>query len=306
MGTPLTGFAFNFSFAITGRPVAPGEEPSAEVRVASADYLTTMGIPVVRGRGFTDADRAGGQKVLVLTESAARKFFPGENPIGQEVRFGWGPEGVGGEIVGVVGDVRQFTLAGEPQPMFWVAYDQRPVASFDVLLHSARDLESVMRDARQVVARLDPALAVSQVRTLEDIVAASVAQPRFYMVLLALFAAVAIGLSGVGIYGVIAYLVGRRAREIGIRLALGASRLRVVSLVLNEVVVMAVAGVVLGLAGAAALSRVLESLLFGVSAIDPLTYLAAALLLGLVALAACAVPAARAARLDPSLTIRSE
>ena len=309
LGTPLTGFSFNFSFAIEGRPApAPEDQPSAQVRVASAEYFTTMAIPITRGRGFTPGDRAGGPKVLVLTESGAREFFPGEDPIGQRVRIAWGGAGnqLEGEIVGVVGDIKQVSLARAPRPQFWAVYDQRPVSSFDVVIHSARDLQSVVADARQVVHRIDPNLAISQVRTLVEIVSDSVAQPRFYMILLSLFAAVAIGLSGIGIYGVIAYLVGQRSREIGIRLALGATRRRVVGMVVHEAVAMASLGVVLGLAGAFGLSRVLQSLLFDVSPTDPVTYLAVILVLGLVALAACSVPAARAANLDPALTMKSE
>ena len=309
LGTPLTGFSFNFSFAIQGRPpAAPDDQPSAQVRVASAEYFGTMAIPVTRGRGFTPADRAGAPKVLVLTESAARRFFPGEDPIGRRVRFGWGQreDQLEGEIVGVVGDIKQFSLAVPPSPQFWAVYDQRPVASFDVVIHSARELQSVVTDARQVVHRIDPNLAVSQVRTLEEIVSDSVAEPRFYMILLSLFATVAIGLSGIGIYGVIAYLVGQRSREIGIRLALGASRRRVVGMVVHEAAAMAALGVVLGLAGAMGLSRVIQSLLFDVSPTDPLTYLAVIVVLGIVALAACSFPAARAANLDPALTMKSE
>ncbi|HEX9893612.1 MAG TPA: ABC transporter permease, partial [Gemmatimonadales bacterium] len=226
-GMPLTGFSFNWSLEIAGRPAqSPADQLSAEVRVATPDYFPTMGIPILRGRGLTAADRAGAPGALVLTETTARRLFPGEDPIGQHVRFSWGRRGnqLEGDIVGVVGDIKQVSLAAGSLPQFWAAYDQWPVGSVDVVIHSSRDLESLMVDARRVVHELDQHLAVSQVRTLNHIVAESVAQPRFYMVLLTAFALVAVGLCGIGIYGVIAYLVGQRSREIGIRLALGVAR----------------------------------------------------------------------------------
>ncbi len=310
LGMPLTSFSFNFSLVVAGRPpVKPNEEPSAEVRVATPGYLAAMGIPIRRGRGFTEADRPGGQRVLLLSESAAQKFFPNEDPLGKHVRFGWGrgpDRHLEGDIVGVVGDVKVLSLTEGVRPQFWAVYDQWPVASFSVVLHGGREAESLVADARRTVHELDPDLALSQVKTLETVVAESVAQPRFYMLLLGSFAGVAILLSAIGIYGVIAYLAEQRVREIGIRLALGASRGRVMRMIVREGALLTVAGVGLGVLGALGLSRVLEALLFEVKGSDPITYLAVTLVLGVVALIASGLPALKAAEVDPVLAMRAE
>jgi putative ABC transport system permease protein len=205
-----------------------------------------------------------------------------------------------------VGDVKQSSLANATLPQFWAVFDQWPVSWPTIVLHGTRDLDAILADARQVVRELDPDLALSQVKTLDTIVAESVAQPRFYMVLLVAFAAVALALSGIGIYGVIAYLVGQRSREIGIRIALGASQGRVMRMVVREGTVMTAAGIGLGLLGALALTQLMGALLFGVAPTDPLTYTAVTLVLAAVALAACCLPALRAARVDPAQTMRAE
>ena len=310
LGLPLTPFGFDFTFSIAGKPPrAPGDEPSAEVRVATPTYLATMGIPVLQGRGFSDADRSSNATVLLITSAAAKQFFPGEDPIGKHVKFGWGDLHGGqleGDIVGVVGDVKPSSLAQAALPQFYVPYDQRPVASFSVVLHTTRDPQLVVADARRAVAEMDKDLAVSQIKLLDQIVSDSVAQPRFYMMLLVVFAAVAVALAAIGIYGVVAYLVGQRSREIGIRIALGASTRRVVELVLREGIVMAAVGLAVGLGGAVALTRVMTSLLFDIKPTDPPTYMIVAASFGVVALAASCVPALRAAKVDPALAMRAE
>ena len=197
-GMPLTNFGFGFSFTVAGRaPLKPSEQPDAEVRVATPDYFTTMGIRIVKGRGFTDLDRSGGAKVLLVTETAAKKFFPGEDPIGKHVTFGWTRDDgtLEGDIVGIVADVKQSSLAATTLPQFWAPYDQWPMSSMNVVLHTARDPQAVVADARSAIKRLDPDLAVAQIKTLDAVLAESVAQPRFYMVLLTAFAIVAIALS---------------------------------------------------------------------------------------------------------------
>jgi len=202
--------------------------------------------------------------------------------------------------------VKQLSLARATLPQFYAPYAQRPVSAFTVVLHADRDAQAVVADARRSIRELDPELALSQVRTLEQVLSASVAQPRFYMLLLAAFAFVAVALSATGIYGVIAYLVGQRSREIGIRLALGAAPAAVVGLIVREGAVMAALGLAFGLAGALALSRSMGALLFGVAPTDPVTYLAVTALLALVALAASGIPAARAAGVDPAEVMRAE
>ena len=310
LGLPLSGFRWNFNVVIPSHPpLPPSEQPSAEVRVATPEYFATMGIPIVRGRGFTTSDRDGTQRALLLTEAAAKEFFPDEDPIGKHVSFGWG-RGAGshleGDIVGVVGDVKLSSLAEATLPQFWAPFDQWAVSNFTVVMHGSRDPELLISDARRVVHEVDPDLALSQVKTLDRVLADSVAQPRFYMLLLTVFAAVAIALSAIGIYGVIAYLAEQRVREIGIRMALGASRGRVVRMILGEGSLLAVAGVVLGVLGALGLAKVLATLLFEIKPSDPTTYIAVAGLLTLVAMAASCLPALRASRVDPAQTMRTE
>jgi putative ABC transport system permease protein len=309
-GMPLTNFGFDFSFTITGHPpLKPADQPDAEIRVATPDYFPTMGIRIVKGRGFTDLDREGGAKVLLVTETAAKQFFPGEDPIGKHVTFGTGPRPGGpleGDIVGIVADVKQSSLAAATLPQFWAPYDQWPMSSMNVVLHTTRDPQAVVADARAAIKQLDPDLAVAQVKTLDDVLAESVAQPHFYMVLLTAFALVAIVLSAIGIYGVVAYLVGQRSRELGIRIALGATPARVVRLVIREGVTMVAVGIGVGLAGALALTQLMGALLFNVKHTDPVTYVAVTALLGIVALVASSVPASRAAHVDPATAMRAD
>jgi predicted permease len=308
MGIPLTGFRFNFSFQVVGRPAHPAASPTAEVRVATVDFFRTMGIPLVEGRAFTPDDRAGSPRVLVITEAMAKRFFPNEEPIGRRLTIGWGrgDDRLEGEIVGVVADVKDRSLAADVVPQIWAPYDQWPVSGVRVVIHTRGNPRSVVTDATRIVHELDPGLAVAQVMTLDGIVAESVAVPRFYMMLLTVFAFLAIVLSAIGIYGVIAYLVGQRAREIGVRMALGASRAAIVSMVVREGTGLALVGLAIGTVGALALSRLLGALLFGISPHDPVTYLIVGAALVVAATAACWVPARRAARYSPALAMRSE
>ncbi|NOT09617.1 MAG: ABC transporter permease [Gemmatimonadales bacterium] len=309
LGMPLTAFSWNFNFAIAGRPpLQPSQQPTAEIRVATPGYFATMGMPIVAGRGFTEADRAGGQKVMIISEAAALRFFPGENPLGRYITSSWsrGDATLEGEVIGVVGDAKQSSLATATLPQFWAPYDQWPVTSFNVVLHSARELQSVVADARRVIKELDSELALAQVKTLDTVLAESVAQPRFYMILLSAFAGVALLLSAIGIYGVIAYLVGQRTREIGIRVALGASRQRVAGLIVREGIALTSAGLVLGVLGALAVTRLMGALLFDVAPTDPVTFVAVAMLLAAVGVGASFIPALRAAQVDPAMTMRAE
>jgi putative ABC transport system permease protein len=309
LGMPLTNFGFGFSFTVAGRaPLKPSDQPDAEVRIATPEYFPTMGIHIVRGRGFTSQDGAGAARVLLITEAAAKKFFPNEDPLGKHITFGWSRDSVPleGDIVGVVADVKQSSLATATLPQFWAAFDQWPMSNMTVVLHTARDEQSVIADARRAIAELDPDLALAHVTTLENVVAESVAQPRFYMVLLTAFAVVAMLLASIGIYGVIAYLVGQRAREIGIRIALGASPSNVVRMVVNEGVAMVAIGIGIGIVGAIALTQLMRALLFNTTSTDPMTYILVTLVLAGVALLASSVPAMRAASVDPALAMRAE
>jgi predicted permease len=306
---PLSNSAFGLTFAIGGRPQVSGpDEPRAQVRVASPEYFRVLGIPLLRGRGFTDDDRADAPRVLLISDEAARRYWPNENPIGQTLTTGWSQDSThyGGTVVGIVGDVRQFSLAGAPTPEIYAPLAQWPLDELSVVVHSTVSAAVVLAAARETVQGLDPRLPLYSAHPLENLVRESMAARRFYTLLLASFAALALVLAAVGIYGVIAYAVQQRRRELGIRVALGASRERVAGMVLWQGMLLAAVGAAVGLGGAATLTRVLQGQLFGVTATDPLTFIAVAVLLFVVTGLACAVPARRALGVDPASAIRAE
>jgi predicted permease len=306
-GLPLTGMSFSSSFRPSGSP-PDDKEPSAQLRVASRGYFETMGIPVVAGRGFTPEDRRGAPIAILVSRTAARKFFPSGDAIGRRLRFGarMTETRIEGEIVGVVGDVRDAELGAGPTPEFYGSLEQAPTDEFHVVLRGDVPPDRLIASARSAVAGLDPELAATDASTLDQVVRRSVARPRFMVQLLLVFASMALLLCAIGIYGVTAYAVTQRTREIGIRMALGADRAAVRALVLREGLRLALAGVGLGLAGAFALTRLLRGFLFEIGPGDPMTHAAVSLLLGGVAVAACAIPARRAARLDPIAALRTE
>jgi putative ABC transport system permease protein len=307
---PMGDDRFVLSFAVEGRPTPPpGEQPTLEVRVATPEYFRTMGIPLLRGRDFAEADRADAPQVVVINETTAQRFFAGEDPIGQRVRTGWGigeDHFAGGEIVGVVGDVRQLGPGKEFIPELYLPSTQVPESDLSVVVRTAGDPLALAKAIRAEVRALDANLPVSNLRTLDQVLSRAVAQPRFYLLLLGAFAAVALVLAAIGIFGVMSYSVVQRTREIGIRVALGANPGAVLRMVVGRALWLALGGVAVGLLGALALSRLLGSLLFGVSATDPLTFAGVAALLTSVALLATYLPARRATRVDPMVALRSE
>ena len=311
LGLPLNGTQINISFQVKNRPELPAsQQPAMEMRAATPAYFKAMGIPVVRGRGIEPGDVAGAAQVVVLSQSAVKKYFPNQNPIGQWITLGWRrPEGqpkAGGEVVGVVGDVKSFGLARDAVPEIYLPYAQLPVGSMDVVVRASVPPLSLGPAVEKAVHELDPDIPVARLRSLEDVVSRSISQPRFYMLLLGLFASMAVLLAALGIFGVISYAVTQRSREIGIRMALGAHPGSVMRLVLSNAAVLILSGIGLGLAGALALSRSLSGLLFNLSPTDPSTLAGVALLLSAVALLASYLPARQATRVDPLLTLRSE
>jgi predicted permease len=310
MGLPLSGIHFNFSFEVEGRPkLAPAQQPSMEVRVVSAEYFGAIGMPVLAGRGFTAADVAEAPRVMVLSRSAVRRFFPGEDPLGKQINLGWGGADsprAGGTVVGVVGDVKDHGLAEDHPPEAYLPYAQRPVRGMDLVLRTAVDPASLATAAAAAVRELDPDLPVTRVRTLEQIVSRSVAVPRFYALLLAFFAGTALFLAALGVFGVLSYGVAQRSREIGLRMALGARPADVLRMVVGQALRLAALGLLVGGASALVLSRTLVSLLFELTPTDPATFAMVALVLGAAALLAGALPALRAARLDPLEALRQE
>jgi putative ABC transport system permease protein len=307
---PLTNTAFGFTFTIAGRAETSGpDEPRAQVRVVTPDYFRAMGIPIVRGRGFTARDDETAPNVILISQAAARRYWPNEDPIGQTLMTGWGMDEThrfGGTIIGVVGDVRQFSLTMAPQPEIYGPMAQRPLDELSVVMRSTIAPTTALAAARAVVRELDAELPVYDVRAYDDIVRESIAERRFYVTLLTTFAGLALVLAAIGIYGVIAYSVQQRRRELGIRIALGATRERVIGLVMRQGMTLTIIGAVIGLVIAAVLTRVLRGQLYEVSATDPLTFAVVPGILVVVALVACVVPARRAVAVDPATTIRAE
>jgi putative ABC transport system permease protein len=244
----------------------------------------------------------------LLTESAAAKYFPNEDPIGRKIELGWRDDGRRnrGEVVGIVGDVKEVGLDEEAQPEIYIPYDQAGIDTMTVVLRGDLPPDSYRPAVQRLVGQLDPDLPMSNVRTLGEVVSASVAGRRFYMLLLAIFAVVAVSLAGIGIFGVMSYAVAQQTREIGIRMALGADRDSVVRMVLRQAALVIAIGVGAGLAAAAATGRAIEGLLFGLTPTDPVTLGAVALVLTGVALLACYLPARRATRIDPIQALRAE
>ncbi len=311
MGLPLSGMDFNISFGITGRPpLPPAQQPSMQVRVATPDYFTAIGIPLKRGRFFTDNDTASMPQVVLITESAARQFFPNEDPIGKTIELGWRRRGTksraGGQVVGIVGDVKSAGLNEPNPPHIYMPLRQWPVASMTMILKTAVPPMALAEAVRREVYALDGNLPVSNLRTLDAIVAASISQQRFYMLLLTIFAAVALLLAAVGIFGVLSYAVSQRTREIGIRMALGAQGHSVITLVVRQALTLVACGVGAGLAAGLALSQTMAKMLFDVTPTDPATYAAVSAVLAVVALMASYLPARRATRVDPIVALRAE
>ena len=313
---PMEQMGMRVTFDIEGRPPAPLDSRLiADVRPASANFFSTLGIPVLRGRVFTPAEENfGPPPVVVVSQAFARKYFPNENPIGQRVKLGLGHDTAGtntnvdarGEIVGVVGDVRQRGLAEDVYPAVYVGWGTFPINDMAFLVRSDADVGTISAAVREQVHAVDATMPVYDVHTMTDVVSESVAQPRFYTTLLTAFGTLALLLAALGVYGVISYTVSQRTRELGIRIALGASRERVVRLVLGQGLALTAGGVAIGLAGAVWLTRLLSALLFGVQPTDTITFGAVALVLLGIASLASYLPARRAARVDPVIAMRAE
>ncbi len=282
-----------------------GEEPIAHYRQVSPGYFETMGIDLVEGREFDGRDDRNAKGAAVVNAAFVTRYFPDEDPIGRVIE-GLPPHvALGGffaenfEIVGVAQDVKYFGLVEPSQPSLYLPVAQAPFRRMSYVLRTVADPEALMATARREINAVDPSVPVSQVSTMERILSASVARERFSMILLVLFAGVALLLASVGIYGVISYAVSQRTAELGVRIAMGAEPRDVVRLVLGDGVRLTLAGVGLGLLGAALLSQVLESQLYGVTSTDPFTYATVAIVLTLVALVAAYIPARRTAHMDP-------
>jgi putative ABC transport system permease protein len=300
---PLTSYNLGATLRVEGRPPQPEErEPSAPVARVNPDYFRAMGISLRAGRLIDDSDTQDAPGVALLSETLARRLFPSEDPLGKRLSVA----GLGATVIGVVNDIRYTGLDGEIEQAVYLSYRQLPRSGMALVLRGAVEPSSLAPALRNAVREIDPALPVYDVMTMEERLSNSVAARRLNLLLLGGFAALALLLAGVGVYGVISYVVTQRRHEIGIRMALGAQTSDVMRLFIKQGMTLALFGVALGSAGAFALTRVMESLLFDVSPGDPLTFACVALFLSLVALAACYLPARRAARVDPLASLRRE
>jgi putative ABC transport system permease protein len=306
-GVALTGIDWSAPFARGDGRVPPLHERSLGLtRSVSPGYFATMSIPLVAGRDFSDHDAADSPRVIVISRSTARKLFPDTDAIGKTIITGSLGGGTRCEVVGIVGDVRSVNLAQANDVEFYLPFTQRSLDLAQIVVRTAGDPRPLLNGVRAAVRAVDPELPLNQPRALVDIADASLGQRKLLMTLLGAFAGLALLLASVGIYSVVAYLVGQRTGEIGVRLALGASPADILRLVTIGGLRPVTAGLAIGVAGVGALGRLLAAQLYGVSALDPKVLFAAASALGAVGLIACLVPARRATRIDPAIALRAD
>jgi predicted permease len=299
-----------FSLVVPAGAATPGNEPLIMVRAASPAYFATLGIPLRMGRDFTESDDTTGVRKVIVNEALVRRLLPGEDPIGRHLLQGSAPQHDEYEIIGVVRDVQQSSLDQPPQPEAYTPYaDLRvdwAVGDVSLVVKSAMPEETLVPQVRQAVHDVARDVALTQIQPMTDVIENSLANRKLTLTLFGIFAGVALLLAASGLYGVIYYLVTQRTREIGIRVALGARTSRVVAMVLAQGGTLVGIGILLGVAGALGLSRLLDSLLFGVGARDPLTFVSVPIVLAVVALLATMVPAWKAAHVDPVIALREE
>jgi len=287
-----------------GQPVAPlAERPVVMIQTFAHDYLKAMGVPLIRGRIFDAHDTASSPAVVVVNQAFARRFFSGQDAVGRHVSVG---RRAPAEIVGIIGDVKNAALTEAAAPEVDLPFAQLPWASMNLTVRTDGDPLALGNAIRAQVAAVDRDVPVTDMQTLDDVLSASRAQPRAMMTLLAVLAGCAFFLALVGLYGVISYAVTQRTQEMGLRMALGASRGHVIGLVVRQGVTLACAGVAAGIAVSFAATRLMATLLYGVTSRDPLTFVVSPALFLFFAILACAIPALRATRVDPSEALRRE
>ena len=304
--SPFAGRRNSAGFDIEGRVAGTGEAPTAEFGAATPDFFHVLGTPLIQGRFFTDADNEKGEPVALIDQTAAERFWPHDDPIGKQIRLQFGPNQPLRRIVGVVGRSRTDGLDAPYMPHLFLPEKQIATNTMTVYVRTAASPEALEEPVRREIQAVDPDLPVFGVRSLRSIVSDSLAARRFAMQILAFFAATAMLLAAIGIYGVMAYFVSQRVREIGVRMALGAQRGDVMKLIVWKGMSLALVGVMAGLVAALALARLISGLLFGITATDPLTIAAFTTLLALVAFLANYIPASRAAKVDPMVALRYE
>jgi putative ABC transport system permease protein len=304
---PFAGPYSGTSFEIEGLPApAPGNEPKTGVCVTDANFFKVMQIPLKRGRLFTEQETTDVRHVVVINEALAQKYFPNEDPLGKRIKIYMKGENVPTEIIGIVADSKHKALDGEVEPMSYWPHPELAYPFMTLVIRSSANAAQLSSGAREVIRTLDKDQPVSDVRTMDSLLAKSIARSSFIALLLTIFAGVALVLSAIGIYGVISYGVSQRGHEIGVRMALGAQTADVVKLILRNGMLLVVIGLAIGLLGAFAITRIMSTLLFGVTPTDMLTFASVSGLLLAVAMLACYIPARRATKIDPLKSLRYE
>ncbi len=305
LALPLSGASESTDVVLEEQGSTPfAQSPEADYTIVTANYFETLQIPLMQGRHFNAHDKRDAPRVIVINDILAQRLWPGQEAVGKRLRVAFEREQR--EVIGVVGSIKQTTLDAAARPAMYLPHSQAPNSGMTLLVRTRGEPLSMAAAVREEVRALDKDVPVTKVQTMERVLGASVAQPRFSMLVVGLFAGLALVLSAVGIYGVMAYSVSRRAHEIGVRMALGARAGQVLKLVLKDGMSLALAGIGVGLLGAFALTRLMASLLFGVSAKDPGTFASVAVFLGIVAFIACYIPARRATKVDPLIALRNE
>ena len=305
---PLGGGNWGRSLTVEGYPVlSVGQAPSIQHTVVTSNYFQTMGIHLLAGRDFTEADRNGSQLVTIVDERLAQKYWPNESALGKRIRFGPPEDNEPWHtIIGVVGVVRHQRMQEETRNSVYLPHLQIPIGGVSVVARTGSDPKGLVAAVRREVAQLDVDLPISKVATMEEVIADSIWQPRLYAMLFAVFAGGALVLAVIGIYGVMAYIVINRTHEIGIRMALGATARDVFNLIVGRGMKLTAIGLVIGVGGAFALTRLMSGLLFNTSATDPVTFVLISMLLAIAAFLACYIPARRATKVDPLVALRYE
>jgi putative ABC transport system permease protein len=306
---PLGTNSASLTFMVSGAaPLPPGNHPGAGYLVVKPEYFKTMKIPVLQGRAFINADTKDSPLVVMINEAFAKKHFADRNPIGQQIMIDRGDgKAPPCEVIGVVGNSRHDSLAAPPGPEMYVPFSQDPGRTLDIVLRVAStNLVGLNADVKRVVHEVDKDLYVPTLEPMTSFLATQLARPKFNMMLLAIFAGVAMVLAAIGIYGVIAYSVTQRTREIGIRMALGAQKTQMLGMVLRQSMTLVIIGIVIGFLVALGATRVMATLLYGVGANDISIYAVVIALLGIAALLASYVPARRAMKVDPMVALRYE
>jgi putative ABC transport system permease protein len=303
---PMEGTNSGTSYYRADRPdPAPNERPGGDVSIITPGYFEAMRIPMIQGRAFNAQDRAGSPLVAILNRSAAHMLFPGEDAVGKRVKVEWANNDVV-EVVGVVADIRHSDVSTPPDPCLFMPNDQQPYPYTALVVRTVGDPAQLENAIREQIRTVDADQGISKIEEMQQMVSDSIARPRLQATVLTLFGVIALGLASIGLYGLIAFSVAQRAREIGIRVALGASRAGVLRMILGDGLRLTLAGGIIGLAAIIGLTRFLRNLLFEVQPLDPVTLISVICVLIAVSLLACYIPARRATKADPAAVLREE